>query len=354
MTEPRRITALLRPGSLKYRGLVGTGGIGSGSFFMLAGNETLGREESRGGRFLDRRDYCKLHIICHYVKALLGDALAVIPIGRVGDDEAGATLLGDMEDAGLDLRFVRRLAGAPTLHSFCILYPDGSGGNLTTDDSASSRVDRAAVAEAGDIMRSLGGSGIALAVPEVPLDARVALLEQAGRSGLFRAASFTRAEMPEVRRRDLLAMVDLAAVNAEEALAAAGLEAADAAASAPSAIEAISRRWPKLLLSVTAGRAGSWSWDGTALRHDPAIPVPVRGTAGAGDAHCAGILGGLAAGLPLAEAQRLGTLVAAASVTSEHTINRDITTGQLLSLSATDPRRFSAVRAALDTALAGS
>ena len=48
------------------------GGIGSGMFFRLNGDATLGREESRSGYFLDRNDYCKLHIITHYVKALLG------------------------------------------------------------------------------------------------------------------------------------------------------------------------------------------------------------------------------------------------------------------------------------------
>ena len=50
--------------------MIGTGGVGSGSFFALDGNQTLGREESRGGRFLDCQDYCKLHIISHYVKVL--------------------------------------------------------------------------------------------------------------------------------------------------------------------------------------------------------------------------------------------------------------------------------------------
>jgi hypothetical protein len=50
-----------------FRCLIGTGGVGSGSFFELEGNHTLGREESRAGRFLDRQDYCKLHIITHYV-----------------------------------------------------------------------------------------------------------------------------------------------------------------------------------------------------------------------------------------------------------------------------------------------
>ena len=56
----------------RYRALIGTGGIGSGMFFALDGNHTLGREESRSGHFLDRRDYCKLHIVSHYVCRLLG------------------------------------------------------------------------------------------------------------------------------------------------------------------------------------------------------------------------------------------------------------------------------------------
>ncbi|NIN09662.1 MAG: hypothetical protein GTO76_13735, partial [Planctomycetales bacterium] len=66
----------------RYQAMIGVGGIGSGSFFALRGNHTLGREESRGGRFLDRRDYCKLHIISHYVKTLLGPEFSTIPIGQ--------------------------------------------------------------------------------------------------------------------------------------------------------------------------------------------------------------------------------------------------------------------------------
>lgn len=55
--------------SASYQAMIGTGGIGSGVFFALDGDHTLGREESRSGRFLDKRDYCKLHIISHYVKS---------------------------------------------------------------------------------------------------------------------------------------------------------------------------------------------------------------------------------------------------------------------------------------------
>ena len=63
----------------RYRAMIGTGGIGMGNFFALKGNHTLGREESRSGRFIERRDYCKLHIVSHYVKTLLGEDLPRCP-----------------------------------------------------------------------------------------------------------------------------------------------------------------------------------------------------------------------------------------------------------------------------------
>ena len=317
--------------------MVGTGGIGAGSFFLLTGNDSLGREESRGGRFLDRRDYCKLHIVSHYVKVLLGDGFPVFPIGKVGGDDAGRRLCAEMEAVGLDLRFVETVADVDTLFSFCFLYPDGTGGNLTTEDSASARVDAAAIAAAEGLMHDLGPAGIALAVPEVPLGARRVLLDLAGRHGLYRAASFTRAEMGEARKTGLLDTVDLLGVNLEEAAAAAGLDRAGGTeADLPAAVERVvgvfSWEHPKLALSITAGSRGSWSWDGSCLAHEPALAVRIEGTAGAGDAHLAGLLAGLAAGLTLAEAGQLAGIVAAASVTSPHAIHPDLGRQQLLSL----------------------
>jgi sugar/nucleoside kinase (ribokinase family) len=320
---------MVAAGPLRYRGMVGTGGIGTGSFFLLAGNDTLGREESRAGRFLPGKDFCKLHIISHYVKALLGDAIGVFPIGGVGDDPAGSALMKEMSAAGLDLRFVRQESGAPTLFSFCLVYPDGSVANVTTEDSASSRVGPLEVQNAAQLMRGLGKEGIALAVPEAPLAARIALLELGTEHGLFRAASFTRAEMGEAL--GLLDTVDLLAINREEAYAAAG-----GAVSVPEAIASIASAHPRLLLSVTAGSDGSWSWDTKDMRHCPAVRVEARRSAGAGDAHLAGILCGLAAGLPLAEAARLGSLLAGAAVTSVDTINREIDRQMLLRLCGTD------------------
>ena len=131
----------LKPNQHRYSAMIGVGGVGSGIFFALEGNHTLGREESRGGRFLDRRDYCKLHIVSHYVKRLLGPDFAVIPVGKVGDDQAGATLLAEMREVGLDLRYMERAGGEQTLFAVCFVYPDGSGGNLTSNHSACAAVD---------------------------------------------------------------------------------------------------------------------------------------------------------------------------------------------------------------------
>ena len=321
---------------LKYGTMIGVGGIGAGQFFAIHGNRTLTREESRGGRFLDRRDYCKLHIISHYVGTLLGPQFATIPIGRLGDDEVGTRLLEEMHSAGLQLHRVRVAPGEQTLYSFCFLYPDGSGGNLTTDDSASSHVDSACVLGAEEDFRRHRAAGIALAVPEVPLEARAALIRLGSDYGFLRVASFTSDEIPEVLNTDFIRELDLIALNRDEAATMCGPSPAGASteALAKRAVAQLSKTNPRLQVSITAGGQGSWSWDGRALRHVPPVSVPVQGTAGAGDAHLAGILIGLTAGLELAEAQQFGTLLAAFSVTAPHTIHPGVDRQALRNLAA--------------------
>lgn len=302
----------------RFDGLIGTGGIGSGRFFLLNGDHTLGREESRSGHFLDRRDYCKLHIVSHYVQTLLGSSFQTIAIGRVGDDEAGAALVEEMAGAGIDVRHVARGAGEQTMYALCFLYPDGSGGNLTVNDSASAHVDARSVLAAEAGFDAYAGRGIALALPEVPLEARRALLSLGASKGFFRVASYTTAEILQLGGR--LDEVDLLALNLDEAAALAGLRAgAEEPEAVVRAVTASLRQGT--LLTITAGAHGSWSWDRATLVHQAALPVHVRGTAGAGDAHLAGVIVGLVIGLPLAQAHQLGALTAAVAVQSPHTIN---------------------------------
>jgi len=116
--------------------VIGIGGIGSGIVYALQGEHELGRNESRLGELLNSRDYCKLHIVLHYIVRLMGSGsqpapFRVWPIGLVGNDSAGRRILGEMSGAGIDTRFVRIHPTMRTLFSVCFLYPDGSGGNIT-------------------------------------------------------------------------------------------------------------------------------------------------------------------------------------------------------------------------------
>src|SRR6185312_2913562 len=89
----RPVTRALRmPRDPSYRSLVGVGGIGSGMFLALEGEATLGRTESRGARVMDVRDACKLHTVAHHVATLA--AVDVVPVGVVGDDDAGRWATG--------------------------------------------------------------------------------------------------------------------------------------------------------------------------------------------------------------------------------------------------------------------
>jgi len=180
------------------------------------------------------------------------------------------------------------------------------------------------------------GRGIALAAPEVPLAARRKALEMGSAYRFLRVASFVSAEMQSAAESGLLGETDLLGINLDEAAA---LSGASAAGRPPvevveAAVEKLRALNPAMLVSITAGQRGSWSWDGASLAHVPAWPSEAVGTAGAGDAHLAGIIAGLAAGLAMARAHELGALVAALSVTSPHTIAPEVGREALRALAA--------------------
>ena len=333
--------------AFRYRRLVGVGGIGVGTFFALEGTHDLGRNESRPGRLLDVRDYCKLHIIAHYPAVLLGARpegipFHVLPVGKVGVDEAGLRLRAEMDQAGMDTRLVETVPGHPTLQSVCFQYPDGSGGNITTVDSAAALVSERDVDLA---VTWLSPGSIALAAPEVPLAVRRHLLGRAGEKGALRAASLTTAEVPEAREMGMLSLVDLLALNEDEAAALVGepWPAAEPRPYLDRCAAALRASQPTMRAVITAGARGAFALDAAGWTHVPALPVPVASTAGAGDALLGGLLAGLAAGLPfagnsgeslaerpLASALDLGVLVATFKVTSPHTIPPGLSLGTLV------------------------
>ena len=338
--------ALRLPPGAPYKRLVGVGGIGSGLFFALEGHHELRRNESRPGRLLDVRDYCKLHIVAHYPTLLLAarqdrGPFQVIPVGKVGIDETGLRLRAEMELAGMDVRFVDAVPGHPTLLSVCFQYPDGSGGNVTTVDSAAALL---AERDVDAVERFIAPDTIALAAPEVPLAVRRHLLRRAEMKGAFRAASLTPAEADEAWQAGLFGLADLLALNEDEAAAVGGtaFPQGDPSAFLERLAAKLRAVQPQVRFVVTAGARGAYACEGRGWTHAPALDVPVVSTAGAGDALLGGILTGLAAGLPFtASRQRrgatalqsafdLGTLLAAFKVTSPHTIPTDLSLDTLL------------------------
>jgi ribokinase len=312
--------------SRRYDVVVGTGGIGSGIFLALEGNRTLGREESRPADLLDQRDYCKLHIVSHYVRRLLGPDVPVVPIGKVGQDDAGRAVLDEMRATGLDTSLVS-VSARPTLFAVCFLYPDGDGGNLSTSRSASSDVGAADVDRAAGLFGAHPGRGVALALPEVPLAARLELLQLATDHEWLRVASVVPDELEAVRHSGLLAQVDLLALNVEEAASLGGTTTDRPAAEiVAAALRALTDAGSRAQVVVTAGARGSWAWDGHDLVHTPPADPggTVVSTAGAGDAHLAGIVVGLVAGLDLPRANDFAAIVSALKVRSPHTINPDL------------------------------
>jgi ribokinase len=318
---------------LPYDAMIGVGGIGTGMFFMLDGNHTLGREESRSGKFLDKNDYCKLHIISHYVKALLGDSLRVIPVGKVGNDDPGKKLILEMKEAGLETEYIESDESRPTLFSFCFLYPDHSGGNMTTNNSASSSVDDKFLLKAEKEIIKFAGRGIALAAPEVSLETRFCLLNLASKYDFFKVASFTSGEMDEVMNSGILKKVNLLCINLDEAIAAFKLSPESVTSGfIESAVKKFVEINPGIIVTITCGKDGSWAWDSNNLSYLPSEKVEVISTAGAGDAFTAGMIAGISLDLPVTECLQLATLTGGCSVTSPHTINKELDSSSLLKI----------------------
>ncbi len=338
----------------QYRAIIGTGGIGSGMLFELQGNHTLGREESRAAALSDCRDFCMLHIILHYVALLLGSdhddasTFRTVPVGKVGKDPVGREMVRLMNESGMDTRYVITTAEAPTLFSVCFLYPDRTGGNITTSRSASSLLHPSEVHAVHRLCLEYGRKGIALAAPEVPIESRLELLRMAGESGLRRFCTLTSAEMADPLASECIANTDFLALNRDEAAALCAVQydhdypGPFLAAMAHKAGE----RNPGLKLLVTVGEMGSWGWRDGLWEFVPAARVGVKSTAGAGDASMAGLIVATAAGLPfirsepaarkgLAElpvetAADFAAVLSSVSIVSADAINLDTDAGHIL------------------------
>jgi sugar/nucleoside kinase (ribokinase family) len=331
-----------------FRQLVGVGGLGTGMFFALQGDHTLGRNESRLGSLLDVRDYCKLHIVMHYVAKLLGanqGQFPIMPLGKVGDDVAGAFVLREMRAGGIDTRFVEVVTGKPTLFSVCFQYPDGSGGNITTANSVAAELSEEDIDHAESLFQAVDPKTIALLVPEVPLTCRLRFLDVAKQKGAFTAASFVSGEIADAKRLGMFDQLSLVSLNEEEA---ANLVDEPFTPGSPEVFvdklfRLVALKFAQLLVVMSAGKKGAYFVDRSGWSYSPAPKAKVASTAGAGDCLLGGVLSAMAAGISLPSTQGrittepvlenaldFGVLLASYKVSSPHTIHPDASLDELL------------------------
>ncbi len=317
----------------KFDYVAGIGGIGKGVLFRFLQEDTLGRNESRLAELSPARDYCKLHIILHYTARFLAGKCPVYPIGVVGADANGEELLLCMKEAGLSADFVQASPEAATMYSVCFMYPNGDGGNITTLHSAG---DLLSEEQINGFFQSdaAKGQGLLLAAPEAPLPVRKYFLAEGRRRGCYTAASFGAAEAEKFLRDDTLKLVDLLALNKEEAAAVAGKGEPDILSACRRKVTAIHS---DIALVITSGAEGTHLfWKGHRV-YCPAPQVPVISTAGAGDCLLGTLLAAAVLQIPFYEedsgrspALELAAACAAMKVTALDSIHFGLTAESLL------------------------
>jgi len=310
-----------------YTQIFGTGGIGSGVIYALEGNHTLGREETRLGTKLPNKDFCKLHIISHYLTVILGeieDSVEIYPVGAVGNDREGRELLELFDTCRISRKYVKILDGYPTLFSVCFQYPDGSGGNITESRSASSVLSPGDIDRAADQLEKK--KSIVFAVPEVPLETRLHLLELKSGNGVFRAASFLSSEIRDVFSRGIFQNIDLCALNMDEAktlVESRGKGIQEGRKFADICNSILRGENPDIEVLITDGKKGSYAFSKNRSAYLPAFKMKVSNSAGAGDAFFAGLIIGKIMNLPFISEEAVSCFKTAHSLASLSVESRD-------------------------------
>ena len=193
-------------------------------FFALEGDDTLGRNESRLGRLLDVRDYCKLHIIAHYFSVLAGGE-------RVRGGRCACCLSArSADDAGRARGFMREMAGGRDGHAASSTRSPGQADAPDRMLPVPRRLRRQhhdatpprLALSAEDIERAGAAPRPRPARRHRPRRARGAARERdrmlalATKHGALRAASFASGEMAEAAARGMFSRVDVIAINEDE------------------------------------------------------------------------------------------------------------------------------------------
>lgn len=217
-------------------------------------------------------------------------------IGRVGDDEFARVPLDALEQAGVDVTHVERLAGERT-GTALITVDEATGQNQIAVDAGANRA--VSVAHVRDAITAFRASGVLLVQLELPpetIEAALAL----GR------ANHLRTLLDPAPARALsdatLALVDVLTPNEVEAELLSGVAVRDVESAAHAGARLQARTGGDVI--VTLAEHGCVWVHATGFEHVPAPRVRALDTTGAGDAFNGGLAVALARGNPLSRALR--------------------------------------------------
>ena len=219
----------------------------------------------------------------------------VLFVGRVGGDEAGARIVEDLANLGVDVEGVETVDGVSSPVSAVLV--DAAGERTIINHTPTD------LFTGGSTRRPANVDGADAVLVDVRWpDGSARALQAASDAGIPSVFDFDR-PMADGGSR-LLPLADHIVFSKEALAATAGSDAVEAALVA---IRSRTDAW----LAVTAGSDGVWWLDGKELRHQDVFPVEVVDTVGAGDVFHGALTLALAEGQAEAEAVRFAAAAAA-------------------------------------------
>ena len=230
--------------------------------------------------------------------ARLGRTVAMI--GRVGDDEAGATLRTSLDADGVDTTHLRTTADTPS--GLALIAVDDDGDNaIVVSPGANGRVRPDDVAAASVLLEQ---AAVTLVQLEIPTESVVAAATAARGTVIVNPAPAPAEPLPD----ELVDGAILVPNQTELARLAGHRGPVDVETAAD-----LARRLPSAATVVTLGADGALVVTEAAATHIPAPAVEPVDTTAAGDAFCAALADALVRGAALDEAARWAVRVGAAT-----------------------------------------
>lgn len=205
-------------------------------------------------------------------------------VAKIGDDAFGRQFREELVRSGVSDRYVVEQQGGTTLHTYIAVGPGGERSIIVAPDPCNSTL---TIEELPADILDEAFLFFTDACPRKPALELARLAKKKGVPVFYQRESVDRSQEEEFLRmgRELLELADLVAGGADT------YEQLVGTAEPAAALKAFCEKYhPKHGAIITAGKQGSYWFDGTELLYHPIFPVKSVDSTGAGDAFCGGLM----------------------------------------------------------------